>query len=257
MIVLHYWTTKHIDYVQEFPLAPADKYLYLKVPAGFEIEGGKKGDYSLKLHENIYGQKQSGRVWYMYLTKKLFGELGFEISQVDECVLYRGENVYILYPDDYILAGPDLEEIEQVLKDLKKANLEVTDEGNIEDFLGVNIEMKEGKIKLSQPHLIEQGIKDLGLNHDKVLTKPIPAASSKILYAHKESPPFHDSLHYISVIIKLNYLERSCRPDIAYIVHQYARLSIYPRREHGQALRWLGKYLKDNVNEVTTLQPEK
>ena len=87
---------------------------------------------------------------------------------MDECVFYRGKTVYILYTDDSILAGPDPEEIEQVLKDLKKENFEVTDEGNIEDVLGVNIERKEGKIKLSQPHLIEQFINDLGLNQDKV-----------------------------------------------------------------------------------------
>ena len=47
---------------------------------------------------------------------------------MDECVLYRGQTVYILYTDDTILARPDPEEIEQVLKDLRKANLEVTDE---------------------------------------------------------------------------------------------------------------------------------
>ena len=61
---------------------------------------------------------------------------------MDECVFYRGKTVYILYTDDYILAGPDPEKIEQVLKDLKKENLELTDKGNIEDFLGVNIERK-------------------------------------------------------------------------------------------------------------------
>ena len=137
------------------------------------------------MHKNVYGQKQAGRVWYNYLTQKLLEELGFERSQVDECVFYRVKTVYILYTDDSILAGPDPEEIEQLLKDLKNSNLEVTDKGNIENFLGVNIERKEGKIKLSQPHLIEQVIKDLGLNHDKVLSKPIPAASSNILYAHK------------------------------------------------------------------------
>ena len=55
----------------------------------------------------------------------------------------------------------------------------------------------------------------------------------------------------------MNYLERSCRPYIAYIVNQCARFSTDPRREHGQALIWIGKYLKENVNEGTTLQPEK
>ena len=109
----------------------------------------------------------------------------------------------------------------------------MTDGVKIEGFLGVNIERKERKIKLSQPHLIEQVIKDLGLNHDKVLSKPIPAAFSKILYAHKESPPFDDYFHYRSVIGTLNYLESSCRPDIACIVHQCARFSTDPRREYG------------------------
>ena len=221
------------------------------------MEGGKKGEYALKLHKNVYGQKHAGRVWYKYLTKKLTEEFVFERSQVDECVFYRGKKIYVLYTDDYILAGPDQEDIEQVIRYLRKANLEVTYEGNIEDFLGVNIERKEGKIKLSQPHLIEQVIKDLGLNHDKVLSKPIPAASSKILFAHKESQPFNNSFNYRSVIIKLKYLEKSFRPDISYIVHQCVRLSTDHRKEHGQALRWLGKYLKDNINEGTTIQPEK
>ena len=139
MIVLHNCTTKQIDYVQAFPQAPAEKDLYFKVPASFEVEGGKKGEYALKLHMNVYGKKQAGRVWYKYLTQKLLEELGFEMSQVDECVFYRGKTVYIIYTDDFILAGPDPEEIEQVLTYLKKANLEVTDKGNIEEFLGVKI----------------------------------------------------------------------------------------------------------------------
>ena len=71
MIVLHNWTTKQIDYVQAFPQAPAEKDLYLGVPAGFEVEEGKERYYDLKLHKNVYGQKQAGRVWYKYLTKKL------------------------------------------------------------------------------------------------------------------------------------------------------------------------------------------
>ena len=60
--------------------------------------------------------------------------MGFTRSKIDECILYRGKTVYLLYIDDSILAGPD-KEIAQVIKDLKGANLDVTDEGNMEDFL--------------------------------------------------------------------------------------------------------------------------
>ena len=55
MIVLHNRNKKQIDHVQAFPQAPAEKYLHLKVRAGFDVEGGKKGAYALKLHKNVYG----------------------------------------------------------------------------------------------------------------------------------------------------------------------------------------------------------
>ena len=77
MIFFHNHNTKQIDCVQAFPQAQAEKDLYLKIPVGFEVEGVKKGEYDLKLHKNVYVQKQSGRVWYKYLTKKLTEELGF------------------------------------------------------------------------------------------------------------------------------------------------------------------------------------
>jgi hypothetical protein len=94
----------------------------------------------LDVHRNIYGQKQAGRVWNQYLTKKLIGSLSFTQSKVDECVFYRGKTIYALYTDDSILAGPDKKEIEKNIRDLKEVNLNIKEEGNLEDFLGVQIE---------------------------------------------------------------------------------------------------------------------
>ena len=39
--------------------------------------------------------------------------------------------MYILYTDDYILAGLDYEEIRQILSDIKAAGLDSTEEGGI------------------------------------------------------------------------------------------------------------------------------
>ena len=69
-----------VDCVQDFPQSPIDNDLYLKLPAGFEVENGDNDDYALILHRNIYGQNKSGRVWYNYLTKNLLKELGFTKS---------------------------------------------------------------------------------------------------------------------------------------------------------------------------------
>ncbi len=82
-------------------------------------------------------------MWNQHLTKILIEKVGFEQSKVDDCVFYKGQVMYILYTDDSILAGPDPKEIDQVIEDMKKAKLDITIEGDLQDFLGVNIERKE------------------------------------------------------------------------------------------------------------------
>ena len=99
-------------------------------------------------------------------------------------------------------------------------------EGTLEDFLRVHIKREEdGSINLTQPHLAEQIIKDLGVQNLKTHTRPTPARSSKILIAHKDSDYFNGSFHYISVVVKLNHLEKSTRPNLVYAANQCARFS--------------------------------
>jgi hypothetical protein len=112
-------------------------------------------------------------------------QVGFVQSKVDECVLYHGKTMYILYTNDSILAGPDEKEINQIIKDMQKAKLNITIEEDLQDFLGVNIDRKEdGIIHLTQPHLINQILKDLRLDGDTVTKKTVPASSSKLLLRH-------------------------------------------------------------------------
>ena len=222
----------------------------MEIPKGFEVGSGNKKDYALKIHRNIYGQKQAGRVWNKYLADKLINEVGFTQSKIDECLFYRGTTLYALYTDDSIIAGPNLDEINQVIKDIKLAKLDVTEEGTLEDFLGVNIDRKnDGSIHLTQPHLIEQILKDLKLDGPEVKTKSTPTPSTKLISHHSSSEAFDESFHYRSVIGKLNFLEKSTRPDISYTTHQCARFTDSPRKEHGNAIRWLGRYLKGTKNK--------
>jgi hypothetical protein len=95
------------------------------------------------------------------VVKKL-KKIGFVQSKIDECVFYRGQVMYVLYTDDSILAGPDKKELDKVVKDMKKAKLDITVEGNLADFLGINITReKDGTLHLSQPHLIKQIMEQL------------------------------------------------------------------------------------------------
>ncbi|NER25784.1 MAG: hypothetical protein F6J96_34845, partial [Symploca sp. SIO1C2] len=213
----------------------------------------------LKLVRNLYGQKQAGRVWNQYLVKRLTEKVGFKQSKVDECVFYRGRVMYVLYTDDSLLAGPTKEEVDAVVRDIKAAKLDITEEGDIKDFLGVNIKRDEeqGTVTFTQPHLVDKILAATGLFHENAKTKETPAASSRILHRHSNSEAFDESFNFRSVIGMLNYLEKGSRSDIAYATHQCARFVDSPKREHGSAVRWLARYLKGTRDKGMIYKPDK
>ena len=230
----------------------------MKVPKGFQVTGRNQDEYELKLNKNVYGQKQAGRVWNKFLEKKLIEEVGFTKSKIDECVFYKNKTIYVLYTDDSILAGPDKDEIEQIIRDIQKANLNITKEGDIQDFLGVNIKSDgKGRIELTQPHLINQILKDMKMEDKNIKIKHTPAMTSKILNKDQNGKAFDKSLYYRSVIGKLNYLEKGTRSDISYITHQCARFCEDPKESHAKAIRWLVRYLKGTKDKGLVFSPNK
>ena len=170
---------RQIDFVQAYPQAPIEvDNLYMKIPRGFEIEGAAKDEYLLHIKHNIYGQVQAGRVWNKYLVGKLTDIL-FKQSMVDKSIIFCGNVIYALYMDDSILAGPDDDKLDKVICDMKSTGLELTEEGDSSDFLGVNINRKaDGTIHLMQPQLIDQILHDLQLEGENVSMKQMPTTAS-------------------------------------------------------------------------------
>jgi len=172
-------------------------------------------------------------------------------------VFTRGKAIYVLYTDDSILTRPDLKELDMIIEDMKRAGLELMVKGDISDFLGFNIQRhNDGTVHLTQPHLIDSILKELGLQANSAKSKATPAASSKLLGHHDDALP-HDeaSFHYRRIIGKLNYLEKSTRPDISYTMHQCAHFSANPRQPHADAVKWLGRYLKGTRDKGLILIP--
>ena len=244
LVVLNNWKMRQIDFVQAYPQAPIEvDNLYMKIPRGFEIEGAAKDEYLLHIKCNIYGQVQAGRVWNKYLVGKLT-DIGFKQSMVDKSIIFCGNVIYALYMDDSILASPDDDELNKVIRDMKSTGLELTKEGDLSDFLGVNINRKvDGTIHLKQPQLIDQILHDLQLEGENVSMKQMPTTASQILKRNIHGECHDDSFHYRSVIGRLNYLEKCMRPDISCAVHQCAHFSANPKWAHANAVRWIGRYL--------------
>lgn len=247
------WKMKTFDFVQAFPQAPSEAELYVDVPRGCTIDGDNS-KWCLKVLNNIYGQKQAGRVWYRFMTEKLINQLGYTQSKYDPCVLWKSGCIIVIYTDDTIITGPDEDTIDMLIAEVGKI-FKITSNDSVEDFLGVNVRTdNNGQIILTQPKLIDSILEDLGLN-DQSTTKRTPAISSKILLPHLDSPSFNEKWHYRSVIGKLNFLEKSTRPDIAYAVHQCARFASNPRYEHGKAVKHIGRYLLETRSKGIQCNP--
>ena len=72
--------------------------MYMEFPRGFKDPGGiDRKAVVLKLHHNLYGQKQAGRVWYEYLCKQLITKAGFVNQNMTNASLSRKSDVCTLY----------------------------------------------------------------------------------------------------------------------------------------------------------------
>ena len=187
---------------------------------------------------------------------KQLEKVGFTQSKIGKCVFYKGSMIYILYTDDSILAGPNREEIDKTIEQMQEV-VRIKPEGDITDFLGINIEHKgKAEYVLSQPQLIDQIISGLRLDKSTSSTKDIPMKSSTILDKGAGQPAFDGHFHYRSIIGKMGYLEKGSRPKLAYAVHQCARFSSDPKKQHGDVLKWIGQYLISTNRRGMSLKPD-
>jgi len=58
LVLRNSWHTIQLDYVLAFPQAPVDRECYMQIPKGIKINAA--GEWALRVHKNIYGQKQAG-----------------------------------------------------------------------------------------------------------------------------------------------------------------------------------------------------
>ena len=251
------WHTRQIDFVLAFPQAPAETDLYMEIPKGVHVagipEGKQQRDYVLKLNKNLYGGCAASRVWNKYLHKGLV-EIGFQQSKVDECLYYRNHTIFMVYVDDGILAGPSVEEIDEVIQMIGQ-RYDITDEGDLTDYLGVHVTTQEdGTIHLTQPHLIQQIIDDVNFQKNTKV-KETPAESTKVLNKDETGKAHKASWGYRSVIGKLNFLERSTRGELGYAVHQCARFSQEPKESHTNAVHRIVRYLMHTKEKGIILSP--
>ena len=259
--IIHNWHSRQVDFVLAYPQAEIPRPTFMELPKGINIPGLDRNIHVLQVLRNIYGGKDAGRTWYLHLKKKL-ESIGFVQSKHDECVFYRGTTIFIVYTDDGIFFDPKKENVDKAINDMAKI-LNIDDQGNISDYLGVKVDsLNEGGFELTQPQLINSILIELGLINkdgtDIPGTKSVatPALATVLIGPDKDGEPFDYEWKYRTLIGKLNFLEKSTRPDIAYPVHQCARYMANPKQSHGKAIKRIGRYLLRTRNKGYYIKPD-
>jgi histone deacetylase 1/2 len=155
------------------------------------------------------------------------------------------------------MMGPSAQELDEVFSLLDKTFF-VSDEGTISDYLGIKVTcLPDGRLSFTQPQLIASIIADCGLEKQNANARRSPALSTRILRRDEHGEPWSDQKwKYRSVIGKLNFLEKSTRPDIAYAVHQCARFTANPKMSHTEAVKNIVRYLKGTSDMGIILSPK-
>ena len=153
----------------------------------------------------------------------------------------------VVYVDDTIFAGPDANEIEKMIASLHddhdntKHKFHLESEGEVQDFLGINIKKIEGNTyQLTQTGLTKKVLEYTGMDSAHAISTP---ADIKTLGTDKDGPVFNEQWDYASAVGMLMYLATNSRPDIAFAVNQCARFTHTPRASHAKAVKRICRYL--------------
>ena len=246
--------TRQVDYVQAFPQAslPEGEQVFMQIPDGYKAsQGGKR---VLKLKKNLYGLRQASYNWSNLLRSGL-EKLGFKQSANEPCLFLKDDIICCVYVDDTLFFAKTDEIIDEHIKQLQAINFELTDEGDVENFLGVKIDkLDNGHFKMSQPALTDTIISTLGLDTSSKQHKT-PAVSPPI-HADPTGDARKEKWNYRSVIGMLIYLSRNTRPDIEYAVHQCARFQLNPTTIHENAVKRIGRYLLGTKDKGIIFKPD-
>ncbi len=63
MGIIFDWALCQVEFVMAYPQAPVETDIYMELSQGIQTRTGNSKDPVLKLLKNMYGQKQTGRVW--------------------------------------------------------------------------------------------------------------------------------------------------------------------------------------------------
>ncbi|KAE8691518.1 Vacuolar-sorting receptor 1 [Hibiscus syriacus] len=246
---------EQLDVKTAFLHGDLEEEIYMRQPEGF-IEADKK-NLVCRLKKSLYGLKQAPRQWYKKFDS-FMSSSGFIRCQADHCCyIKRFDNSFIillLYVDDMLVAGSDMQEIINLKQKLSK-QFAMKDLGAAKQILGMRIkrDTKSGTLMLSQTEYINKVLSRFNMQNAKPVSTPLGV---HFRLSKDQSPKTEEErahmvkMPYASAIGSLMYAMVCTRPDIAHAVGAVRRYMNNPGKIHWEAVKWILRYLWGTTNKA-------
>jgi len=152
----------------------------------------------------------------------------------------------VIHVDDILLAATSKTIGEALCKSLGK-HFEVTFKDNVTAFIGLLIERTSGVIRISQPGLIDQILKEYDVG-DHLRSYATPYCEDGAITRRKPEEEKVNVKMIQSILGRLQYLAYSTRPDLLLALQKVAVYASDPGPQHLKALKRILRYLSGSRN---------
>ncbi|GJU25788.1 putative RNA-directed DNA polymerase [Tanacetum coccineum] len=196
--------------------------------------------------------KQAPRQWYKKF-ESVIGKQGYRKTFSDHCVFFQkfGDDDFIillLYIDDMLIVGKNIERIAQLKRDLSKS-FSMKDLGPAKQIIGIRIFRDRGakKLHISQEQYIEKVLCRFNMDKAKVVSSPLTTnfkLTDKDCPSSKKNIEKMDRVPYASAVGSLMYAMVCTRLDLAHAVGVVSRFLSNLCKKHWEAVKWIFRYLR-------------
>lgn len=223
-----------------------EETIYMKQPEGYQDDT----DRVCLLKKSLFGLKQGPRCWF-----KRFGEfllkLGFKVSEADPCLFIRERNdkklILVLYVDDGLVGATDLQELNTFIQELRSEFKITAKEASY--YLGLEIEQKNGSIKISQKAHAKKILEQYRFSECKSVSTPMLKCSETSKAGKDEK---QHGFPYRQAVGALMYLMLGTRPDLAYSVGYISMSLENPTAEDVVRLKRVFRYIAGTIDTGIT-----
>ncbi|VFQ98752.1 unnamed protein product [Cuscuta campestris] len=156
-------------------------------------------------------------------------------------VIHRSNNAGPLYPMSQTAAPAQAQKL--------KGEFAMTDMGDLNFFLGINVQHTAGGLFLHQTQFAHEILERADMLHCKPISTPV---DTKAKLSATSGTPLPDPTIYRSIVGALQYLTFT-RPDLTYVVQQLCLHLHAPRSSHRTAMKRVLRYIHGTATHGITL----